>query len=96
MQHLEYENSFYNENVPELSKEFGNAFRFWLASIPTSAEVDVPADRRLGGILPYRGKSVAREIQNSKSRVHVPEPQGQVLVEILKQRIEIVHINCYM
>ena len=43
---------------PELSKEFGDVFRIWLGSIPTAAEADVRADRCLGGILPYREKSV--------------------------------------
>ena len=47
---------------PELSKEFGDVFRIWLASIPTAAEaaeVDLVADGRgFGGILPYREKSV--------------------------------------
>ena len=87
---------------PELSKEFGDVFRFLLTSIPTAAEaaeVDARADRRSPGrILPYRGKSVAREIQNSKSRVrrvHVPEPQTQLLVEVLIQHIKIVHENIY-
>ena len=55
---------FSNVKCPELSKEFGDVFRIWIASKPTAAEVDVRADRRLGGILPYREKSVAREIQN--------------------------------
>ena len=72
MQQLEYLKCFYNEKVPKLSKEFGDAFRFWLASKPTAAEapeVDVRADRRLGGILPYREKSaVAR---NSKFKITI-------------------------
>ena len=38
MQQLEYDISIHNEKIPELSKEFGDAFRFWLASIPTAAE----------------------------------------------------------
>ena len=32
------EKCFNNEKVPELSKEFGDVFRFWLAPIPTAAE----------------------------------------------------------
>ena len=55
---------------PELSKEFGDVFRIWLASIPTTAEaaqVDLVADGRgFGGILPYREKSVVA--RNSKFR----------------------------
>ena len=46
-------------------------------------EVDLQTDGRSPGILPYREKSAVA--QNSKSRVrrvHVPEPQGKVLVEI--------------
>ncbi len=57
---------------PEMSKEFGDVFRIWLASIPTAAEateVDLRPDGCFPGrILPARGKSTAREIQNSKSR----------------------------
>ena len=32
-------------------------FRFWLALMPRAAEVDVQADRHLGGILSYHEKS---------------------------------------
>ena len=53
---------FSNVKCPELSKEFGDVFRIWLASMPTAAEaaeVDLVADGRgFGGILPYRKKSV--------------------------------------
>ena len=70
---------------PELSKEFGDVFRNWLASKPTAAEgpdVHLAAD---AGVLPYREKSVAREIQNTMSdlcRYHravqqVPHPLQQ-------------------
>ena len=56
---------------PELSKEFGDVFRIWLASIPTAAEaaeVDLVADGRgFGGILPYREKSVGA--RNSKFKI---------------------------
>ena len=51
---------------PELSKEFGDVFRIWLASKPTAAEgpdVHLAAD---AGVLPYREKSVAA--RNSKTR----------------------------
>ena len=69
MQQLEYLKCFYNEKVPELCKEFGDAFRFWLASKLTAVEVDVRADRRLGGILPDREKyAVAR---NSKFKITI-------------------------
>ena len=57
----EYLKRFFNEIVPDLSKEFGDVIRFWLASIPMAAEapeVIVRADCRLGGILPYCEKSV--------------------------------------
>ena len=70
MLHFEYELSFYNEKYAELSKEFGDVFRFWLASKPRAAEapeVDVRADRPLGGILPYRKKSDSA--QNSKIKI---------------------------
>ena len=81
---------------PKLSKEFGDAFRFLPTSIPTAAEaaeVDVRADRRLGGILPYREKSVVArntkiKLTNTSSFSHlliyleVTASQGQLL-EIL-------------
>ena len=67
---MEYEITLKNKKVPELSKELGDAFRFWLASKPTAAEpaeVDLVGDRRSPGrILPYREKSAAREIQMMK------------------------------
>ena len=48
-------------NCPELSKEFDDVFRIWLAAIPTTAEaveVHLRADGRSPGrILPDRGKS---------------------------------------
>ena len=59
---------------PKLSKEFGDAFRFLPTSIPTAAEaaeVDVRADRRLGGILPYREKSIARQIQKFEITISI-------------------------
>ena len=33
---MEYGKSFYSEKVAELSEEFVDVFRFWLASIPTA------------------------------------------------------------
>ena len=72
MQQFEYLKSFHSEKVPELSKEFGDVFRFWLASITTAAEaleVDVQDDRRL---LPYREKSV--EARNSKTKIKSAHP----------------------
>ena len=59
----EFDNSknFTNMNCPELSKEFDDVFRIWLAAIPTTAEaveVHLRADGRSPGrILPDRGKS---------------------------------------
>ena len=62
-QELKYEKRFSNMKCPELSKEFGDVFRIWLASIPTAAEaaeVDLVADGRgFGCILPCREKSIA-------------------------------------
>ena len=62
---------FYNEKVPQLSKEFGDAFRFWLASPPTAAEGPefdlVVVAGVVGGILPYCEKSVAAG--NSKFKI---------------------------
>ena len=69
VQQLEYLKYLYNENDAELSKEFGDVFRIWLASKPTAAEgpdVHLAAD---AGVLPYREKSVAA--RNSKFKVAI-------------------------
>ena len=67
MQQLEHEESFYNEKVAELSKEFADAIRFWLASISTAVEAPEVHLRPVGrspGFLPYCEKSGMA--QNSK------------------------------
>ena len=99
---LEYLKCFYNKKVAELSKESGDVFRICLASKPTAAEA--PEVHRGAGELviaefcPTAKSPPWREIQKAKSRVrrvHVPEPQGQYLVEIVKHQIEMVHANIY-
>ena len=63
---MEYEITLKNKKVPELSKEFADAVRLWLESIPKAAEapeVDLRSDGRSPGILTNREKSTARDIQ---------------------------------
>ena len=70
-----------------------------LASKPTAAEaaeVDVRADRRLGGILPYREKSVVAgnskmKFTNASSCTN--SPQGQLLLDVLKKHMKLDHIE---
>ena len=69
-----------------------------LASKPTAAEaaeVDARADRRrLGGILPYREKSAAAGNLKFQFANAISYPPRQLLVEILKKDIKLVHTEC--
>ena len=101
MQQLEYEMIFCNEKLPELSKEFADAIRIWLASIPTAveaAEVDLAV---VAAVLPYRVKSAAARSSKHKIQKHdihnqnaTNAPPGQLLVANLKKHIKLVHIEC--
>ena len=69
MQQLENLKCLYNEKVPKLYKEVDDAFKFWLASIPTAAEapeVDLVAEGLVSrdSALPRK----VRRLRNSKSR----------------------------
>ena len=69
MQQLENLKCLYNEKVPKLYKEVDDAFKFWLASIPTAAEapeVDLVAEGLVSrdSALPQK----VRRPRNSKSR----------------------------
>ena len=74
-----------------MSSEFGWHQNPRLQKLPKSTFELMAA---LPGFCPTAKSPPWREIENSKSKVHVPEAQVQFLVEILKQHIEIVHIKC--
>ena len=68
-----------------MSKEFGDVFRFWLASIPTAAEAAEVVLAVVAAVLPYRGKSAAAgdsKIQIYKCKfLHLWTPFGGYLEE---------------
>ena len=78
-----------------MPKEFGDAFRFWLAPIPMPAEgpeVDLGAD---GRILPDRGKSVVAGNSKFKIQNHQYFTTDITFGEKLKKHIALVHENVY-